>query len=158
MEAYRRLIGDNIRKQRELLHLTQEELAHQIGKDPSYIGRVERGSVNATIDNILRIARGLQVEPALLFQSDQPDRLRDYIPDVELSTLDPTQRHMSLVILKVLNMVVNQAEPGRRVRRPAAGPYAPNGAFHHLCHDLLPPPDGPAPGAGLRHPGHPASA
>ena len=111
MEAYRRLIGDNIRKQRELLHLTQEELAHQIGKDPSYIGRVERGSVNATIDNILRIARGLQVEPALLFQSDQPDRLRDYIPDVELSTLDPTQRHMSLVILKVLNMVVNQAEP-----------------------------------------------
>lgn len=74
MEAYRRLIGDNIRKQRELLHLTQEEFAHQIGKDPSYIGRVERGSVNATIDNILRIARGLQVEPALLFQSDQPDR------------------------------------------------------------------------------------
>ena len=37
MEAYRRLIGDNIRKQRELLHLTQEEFAHQIGKDPSYI-------------------------------------------------------------------------------------------------------------------------
>ena len=111
MEDYRRRIGENIRKQRELLHLTQEELAYRVGKDPSYIGLVERGTVNATIDNLLQITQGLQVEPALLFQSDRSDRLRDYIPDVELNMLDPTQRHMSLVILKVLNMVVSQAEP-----------------------------------------------
>ncbi len=111
MEDYRRVLGDNVRKQRELLRLTQEELAHRIGKDPAYIGRVERGAVNATIDNILQITQGLQVEPAQLFQKDQPDRLRDYIPNVELSSLDAKQRHMSLVILKVLTMVVNRAEP-----------------------------------------------
>ncbi len=111
MEDYRRLLGDNVRKQRELLLLTQEELAHRINKDPSYIGRVERGAVNATLDNILKITQGLQMEPAQLFQKDRPDRLRDYIPDVELNSLDAEQRHMSLVILKVLTMVVNRAEP-----------------------------------------------
>lgn len=67
MENDRRLLGENIRKQRELLSITQEELAERAGKDAAYIGRVERGTVNVTIDNLQQIARGLEVGLDFLF-------------------------------------------------------------------------------------------
>lgn len=111
MENDRRLLGENIRKQRELLFITQEELAERAGKDAAYIGRVERGTVNVTIDNLQQIARGLEVGLDFLFQKDRPDLLKNYIPEVELGALDPPRRHRALVLLKILNMVVDLAEP-----------------------------------------------
>ncbi len=111
MENGRRLLGGNIRKQRELMHITQEELASRAGKDPAYIGRVERGAVNVTIDNLEQIAQGLEVGLDILFQKDRPGLLRDYIPEVELEALEPLRRHQALVLLKILNRVVDEADP-----------------------------------------------
>jgi transcriptional regulator with XRE-family HTH domain len=47
---------------------SQEEFAHEIGIDRTYLGSVERAERNVSIDNIARIAKALAVEPWQLFK------------------------------------------------------------------------------------------
>jgi transcriptional regulator with XRE-family HTH domain len=48
--------------------LSQEALAHQAGLHRTYVGAVERGERNVSIDNIERLARALGVTPAELMR------------------------------------------------------------------------------------------
>lgn len=45
-------IGQLIRKKRKEKKITQEALALQCGIDRSYIGRIERGEVNLTVEAV----------------------------------------------------------------------------------------------------------
>jgi XRE family transcriptional regulator, regulator of sulfur utilization len=58
---YRRKLGENIRAQRKLLGLSQEKLAEKADLHPVYIGSVERGEENVSIDSLMRIAKALKV-------------------------------------------------------------------------------------------------
>ncbi|MGP4845135.1 helix-turn-helix domain-containing protein [Marinobacter sp. 1Y8] len=55
--------GSNVRKTRKEKNLSQEELAHTSGLDRSYVGQVERGERNITLENIYKLAHGLGIEP-----------------------------------------------------------------------------------------------
>lgn len=55
-------IGSNIRRQRKLLDINQENLALQANIDRSYMGRIERGEVNLSVDKLYRISAILQCE------------------------------------------------------------------------------------------------
>jgi len=57
-----------LRAAREACDLSQEALAHDAGLHRTYIGSVERGERNISIDNIERLARALGVEPADLMR------------------------------------------------------------------------------------------
>lgn len=46
---------------RKELGWTQEELGHRAGLHPTYIGDVERGERNVSLENILNIATSLEV-------------------------------------------------------------------------------------------------
>ncbi|AGH51399.1 hypothetical protein G432_18405 [Sphingomonas sp. MM-1] len=59
--------GEAVRAKRIAAELTQEELADRSGLDRSYIGGVERGERNPTLNVIERIALGLGVGLADLF-------------------------------------------------------------------------------------------
>ncbi|MDH6277226.1 transcriptional regulator with XRE-family HTH domain [Aurantimicrobium minutum] len=63
----RKAFGDRIRALRSEQGLSQEEFAHEIGLDRTYIGGVERGERNVSLDNIHRIASALDVSPSELF-------------------------------------------------------------------------------------------
>jgi transcriptional regulator with XRE-family HTH domain len=54
-------IGQLIRKQRTQQSITQESLALQCGIDRSYMGRIERGEVNLTVEKLYEIASVLGV-------------------------------------------------------------------------------------------------
>jgi transcriptional regulator with XRE-family HTH domain len=57
-----------LRKYRRILGLTQEELGAKAGVDPTVISRLETGkSASATYENIVRLARALNLEPEELF-------------------------------------------------------------------------------------------
>nr|WP_082708806.1 helix-turn-helix transcriptional regulator [Marinobacterium profundum] len=55
--------GMNVRSRRKLLGISQERLALLAGLDRSYMGRVERGEVNLTIEKLYLIARVLDCHP-----------------------------------------------------------------------------------------------
>jgi len=64
------VLAKNMRQLRAMRGLSQEALAHESGINRSYISGVERSERNISIDNIARIARGLQVEPWKLLKGD----------------------------------------------------------------------------------------
>jgi len=61
-----RLLGNRVRTRRESLGLSQEALAHLCGVHWTFLGQVERGRRNLSLHNILKIAAGLEVDPAEL--------------------------------------------------------------------------------------------
>ncbi len=54
-------LGENVRRLRDGLNLSQEALAFESGLDRTYIGGVERGERNLTILSALKIAGALSV-------------------------------------------------------------------------------------------------
>lgn len=69
MSELSREIGKRIRNYRTQLKLSQEELAEKCSLHPTYIGQVERGEKNATIESISKIAVGLGVTLSTLFEN-----------------------------------------------------------------------------------------
>ena len=55
-------LGKNVKKAREKLGLTQEELAEKVGIHVSYVSRIERGKVNPSYDILENLAKVLKVK------------------------------------------------------------------------------------------------
>jgi len=49
-------------------NLTQLELAEILDMSPNFIGMIERGERNTTVENVFKIARALKVKPSNLFE------------------------------------------------------------------------------------------
>jgi transcriptional regulator with XRE-family HTH domain len=60
-------LGRNMRSRRKELGMSQEELGDRAGLEQSYVSNVEAGTRNVSIDNIARIARGLNLGIGQLF-------------------------------------------------------------------------------------------
>jgi transcriptional regulator with XRE-family HTH domain len=58
----RAIFGDNLRRFRKQLGLSQEALAELAGLHWTYVGSVERGERNVSIDNICRLAWAVGVD------------------------------------------------------------------------------------------------
>lgn len=54
--------GEILRDRRKALKLTQKQLAQKIGKEQSYIARVEKGETDIQISSFFRIAKALGIE------------------------------------------------------------------------------------------------
>jgi len=61
-----REFGTRIRALRKELAMSQEELGEVAGLHRTYIGHLERGEVNPSLINILRVAKALKVDPSNL--------------------------------------------------------------------------------------------
>lgn len=67
------IVGERIKKQRNQLGLTQEELAERCGLHHTYIGQLERGEKNATLESIAKVVVGLNTSFELFFEKLTPD-------------------------------------------------------------------------------------
>jgi len=65
--------GQNLRAIRKLKGFSQERLAYESGIDRSYMGKIERGQVNITIEKIYILANCLNCSP------------KDLILDIEVA-------------------------------------------------------------------------
>lgn len=63
----RTAFGKRMRTIRKERNLSQEKLADLAGLHRTYIGAIERGEQNVSVDNIAKIARALGVEASALF-------------------------------------------------------------------------------------------
>jgi transcriptional regulator with XRE-family HTH domain len=59
---HRRVLGEAIRAFRKQMNLTQEKLAEKADLNPKYIGEVERGTLNISVDALVRIAKALKLQ------------------------------------------------------------------------------------------------
>ena len=57
----RAAFGKRVREIRLAVGLSQKALAHRAGLDRSYVGQVERGERNISLDNIYRLATALEL-------------------------------------------------------------------------------------------------
>ena len=58
---HRKILGENIRTQRRSLKWSQEKLAEKADLHHNYIGDIERGEENVSVDALARIAAALKV-------------------------------------------------------------------------------------------------
>jgi transcriptional regulator with XRE-family HTH domain len=63
-----RVLGERVRAHREALGLSQEALAVRSDVHWTFLGQVERGRRNLSLRNLLKIAKGLDVDPGELVQ------------------------------------------------------------------------------------------
>jgi len=63
----RKKFGKRLRVLRKSAQLSQEELGFKANIHRTYIGAVERGEQNVSLDNIYRLAKALKVELKELF-------------------------------------------------------------------------------------------
>ena len=68
-----KMIGRNIRALRELRSMTQLELAKKAKMHRAYIGFVERGEKNMSVETLFTIAEALRVAPYLLLYPEMKD-------------------------------------------------------------------------------------
>ena len=67
-QSLRILFAANLRRERETRGLSQEALADLCGLHRTYVGSVERGERNISVDNIERFSVALELDPAELLQ------------------------------------------------------------------------------------------
>lgn len=63
MQSLSKALGIRIRTMRKKKLLSQDAFALQCGLDRSYMGRIERGEVNITVEKLYRIAIELECDP-----------------------------------------------------------------------------------------------
>lgn len=67
MTSTRQKFGRAVRRLRTDRGFSQESFADEIGVHRTFMGSVERGETNISLDNIARIAKGLRITLAELF-------------------------------------------------------------------------------------------
>lgn len=73
----RRLVGWKIRSLRKEKGWSQEELAEASGLSYKFIGEVERGTVNPSLDTLFNISNALTIQIAKLFSIEEAVILTD---------------------------------------------------------------------------------
>lgn len=68
---YQKILGENIRSLRLERQITQEQLAELCNLHRTYIGAMERGDRNVSLNNIVKVAQALNVPPSELLKFER---------------------------------------------------------------------------------------
>ena len=81
MSDITKVLGQRIRNYRTAKHLSQEKLAELAGCHTAYIGQIERGEKNPTVESVEKISVALGVSLSKLFEKlGVEDSLTSSIP------------------------------------------------------------------------------
>lgn len=90
-------MGKRVRKQRQLIGLTQQELAERIGVSTSFVGHVERGTRKASLETLVALSNALGVGVDYLLAGSLQSSPDEGNPS---GAMDPNRR---LVIREILS-------------------------------------------------------
>lgn len=92
-------MGKRVRKQRQLIGLTQQELAERIGVSTSFVGQVERGTRKASLETLVALSNALGVGVDYLLAGSLQSSPDEENPS---TTMDPNRRMVIREILTTL--------------------------------------------------------
>lgn len=100
----RNVLGERIRELRKSAGITQEELGEKAELSYKFIGELERGQVNVSLDSIARIAEALGVKIGDLFSKEKIPVQRIVIKEKSpLSKLSSQELQFIKKTLRLLN-------------------------------------------------------
>ena len=105
-------LGLRIRYFRKDKCMTQEELAEICNLHPTYIGQLERGEKNATIESVYKIARGLDVPLSNLLENmeclnDNSTNIPLDIYQLVLSLPHGKQQKIGKIVQEIVDLLDN---------------------------------------------------
>lgn len=103
-------IGTRIRNYRNQLHISQEELAERCGLHPTYIGQLERGEKNATLESIEKVASGLTISLDRLFENIGIDEQDTNYPQQAYSIIQSVNINEQSRLIDILKSVKEYRE------------------------------------------------
>lgn len=93
--AVRLALGRTVKELRDARGLSQDHLAELAGLTGKFLGHIERGRANPTVDTLARLAAGLSVEIAALFTpiaGSRPAPRAYTITPAELAQMDQASK------------------------------------------------------------------
>ena len=108
MSEIAKAVVQRIRNYRTHKGLSQEKLAELVGCHPTYIGQLERGEKNATIETVEKISSALQISLSTLFEkldsiSDETQRIPLKCYEFIASKTKPEQEQIYKILLEIEN-------------------------------------------------------
>ena len=67
--TFQKKFGTAVRSRRENLGFSQEYLAELASMHRTYVGSIERGERNVSLENIVKLCKALQIKPSSLMSS-----------------------------------------------------------------------------------------
>lgn len=101
------ILGQRIRHYRKQQKMSQEQLAEFSDLHPTYIGQIERGEKNATIESIYKISTALKIPISTLLE-----KLNEYhVPasDIDTSKLS-TDDNIPLQIYEIVSLESKESQ------------------------------------------------
>jgi hypothetical protein len=87
-----RLFGQRFKERRKALGLTQGQLFDRTGINSGYISQVENGRANPTLDMILKLADGIELEAWAMLRPDAPPSEPSRTASLTIADLDMSVR------------------------------------------------------------------
>lgn len=97
-------LGERIRQLRKFRGLSQEQLGELSGLHTNYIGQIERGEKNLTIETLEKVTSGLRITLDELFRYLDPAEGEDTLSEINqlLASRSPEDHAMVLQVIKTV--------------------------------------------------------
>jgi XRE family transcriptional regulator, regulator of sulfur utilization len=106
-----RITGERIRYFRKERGLSQEDLAHDASLHNTYIGQLERGEKNATIESLFKITNALGITLEQLFHNTQNGSKTISVELTHIaSLLEIKSKRDQRAILQILELIIDWKE------------------------------------------------
>lgn len=101
-----KVIGERIRIYRNRAGYSQEELAEKAGLHNTYIGQLERGEKNATLESIEKVSRALKIPLEILTEKIVLEDARNEFPTKFYDLVNPLQPSEQKFLYDLLKQII----------------------------------------------------
>lgn len=99
-----KILGERIKEERKRIHLTQAQLANEVGISDTYMGAIERGERSLTLDTLVKLANRIGVTIDYLL-TDFVDGSNESIIDEFKQIIDNQPLDRKIMALQVLRTI-----------------------------------------------------
>lgn len=99
-----KVLGERIKEERKRIHLTQAQLANEVGISDTYMGAIERGERSLTLDTLVKLANRIGVTIDYLL-TDFVDGSNESIIDEFKQIIDNQPLDRKVMALQVLRTI-----------------------------------------------------